>query len=118
MRSSQSRPLLQVLANQIDALGGGVHGSEIQGALAPAINRTVLLTQSHLGVITGTNACQLDAEEQLHAVERHHDWYAKVVHDNAIDGLAYALGNDDNCGGSSFTVSRKPTKATITLQGF
>ena len=108
----------QVLANQINALGGGVHGSEIQGALAPAINRTVLLTQSHLGVITGTNACNSTLKNSYTPWKGITNWYAKVVHDNAIDGLAYALGNDDNCGGSSFTVSRKPTKATITLQGF
>jgi hypothetical protein len=108
----------QVLANQINALSGGVHGSEIQGALAPSINRTVLLTQDHLGIITGTKACAASLKDAYTPWKGITNWYAKVVHDNAIDGLAYALGNDDNCGGSSFTVSRKPTKATITLEGF
>jgi Beta-1,3-glucanase len=108
----------EVLANQINALSGGVHGSEIQGALAPAINRTVLLSQNDLGIITGTSACTSALKNSYTPWKGITNWYAKVVHDNAIDGLAYALGNDDNCGGSSFTVSRKPTKATITLEGF
>ncbi|MCY1023380.1 beta-1,3-glucanase family protein [Pyxidicoccus sp. MSG2] len=109
----------QVFANQVNAkAGGGIHGSEIQGALAPALNRTVLMSQDHLGVISGTEACKSTMRNSFQPWKGLTNYYAKVVHANAIDGRAYALGNDDNCDGSSFIVSRQPTGATITLEAF
>jgi len=109
----------QVFANQVNAQeGGGLHGSQIQGALAPALNRTVLLAQDRLGVISGTEACKETLRDSYLPWKGLTNHYARVVHANAIDGRAYALGNDDNCGGSSFTVSRQPTRATITLEAF
>lgn len=120
---------LDVFANQVLPMCGAgkacpppappkyIAPSELQGALAPAINRTTLLTSGNeLGIATVSAGCKDSLKTKFQNSIT--NYYAKYIHENAIDGKAYAFGNDDNCSDSSFIVSRKPTKGVITLQPF
>jgi hypothetical protein len=43
--------------------------------------------------------------------------YAKLWHDNSINGLAYGFGFDDSCKQSGIVFADKPTGMTITFGG-
>ena len=96
-----------------------VQANELRGAFPAAINRGILLQQGQgdlLPIGTATRACTEAVKNQFKAPLC--NFYGKAIVDNAINGKAYWGGTADVCSQSSLVVSRKPTRAVITLVPF
>lgn len=102
------------------ASGGGTPGSlqqnyalQLFGTLCAAFNRSVMLTTTTLANSSDCAWCK--ASEKFYQDETT-NYYAKFVHSNAIDGLAYAFQSDDHCDVSSYVSVLNPTELTLTLE--
>jgi len=110
---------LEVFANSFTCASGC--GSEdnqsaavgqINAAFVAALCRSTLLTSPIIEVRYSSKYCTDTSSWYKNTTT---NYYAKYIHANAKDGLAYAFGYDDTCGKSSFVACRVPKKLTITL---
>jgi Beta-1,3-glucanase len=82
----------------------------VEANLQAALMRTTLLVNPDL-----TNTAAACPSPTTFYKNAPVNMYAKLWHDNGIDGKAYAFGFDDVCSQSSFQLIFNPTKLTVTL---
>jgi hypothetical protein len=85
---------------------------QLFGTLCAAFNRSVMLTTTTLANASDSAWCQAMQKFYQDPATNH---YAKAIHANVIDGLAYAFQSDDHCNVSCFVSLINPTTLTITL---
>jgi hypothetical protein len=81
---------------------------QIADALSAALNRTTLPQYPTLPACTASEFYQSPPVNE----------YARLIHANAINGLAYAFGFDDSCDFSSFIADRAPTGVVVSIEPF
>ena len=79
---------------------------QIADALSAALNRTTLPQYPTLPACTASEFYVTPPVNE----------YARLIHANAINGLAYAFGFDDSCDFSSFIADRAPTGVAVTIE--
>jgi len=79
---------------------------QIADALSAALNRTTLPQYPTLPACTASEFYVTPPVNE----------YARLIHANAINGLAYAFGFDDSCDFSSFVADRAPTGVAVTIE--
>jgi hypothetical protein len=97
---SSTNPLQENLNNQI------------RGAFLSAMNRSTLLTDTTIGVNPASAYCK-DPSKFYQGPKT--NFYAKYIHENSEQNLAYTFGIDDYCDQSSYVAVAKPTSFEITL---
>ena len=85
--------------------------NQLMGTLCAAFNRSVMLTVQTLANSSDCQWCKDKAGFYQDPVTNH---YAKEIHANCVDGLAYAFQSDDHCDVSSYVSVINPTKIEIT----
>lgn len=102
------------------ASGRGAPGSlqenyalQLFGTLCAAFNRSVMLTVSELANSSNCTWCREKDKFYQDPATNH---YAKQVHLNSVDGLAYAFQSDDHCDVSSYVSLINPSEITISLE--
>jgi hypothetical protein len=85
---------------------------QLFGTLCAAFNRSVMLTTTELA--NAPNSAWCEAKEKFYQ-DPTTNHYAKAMHANAVDGLAYAFQSDDHCNESSYVSVRNPHLLTITF---
>lgn len=111
---------LELIANSnicISGCGAGGNQQEdinnqIRAAFLAALNRSTLLTDPTLGIAYNSAYCK---NTKAFYQDPTTNLYAKLIHQNAVAGRAYAFGFDDSCGQSSFEAVRIPKNLTVTL---
>lgn len=88
--------------------GNASKAGVIGAALMAGFLRSTILSTSNL------LACDFSQFYQNEPI----NWYAKTIHEYAIDRGAYTFGFDDVCSGSSEIIIHNPQAAQITLLGF
>jgi hypothetical protein len=103
------------------ASGRGTPGSlqenyalQLFGTLCAAFNRSVMLTTTTLANAPDCEWCRAKEKFYQDPTTNH---YSNAIHENAIDGLAYAFQSDDHCDVSSYVSLINPSVLTITLNG-
>jgi hypothetical protein len=101
------------------ASGGGKPGSlqenyalQLFGTLCAAFNRSVMLTTTTLANAADSAWCMARDSFYRNSTTNH---YAKAIHANSVDGLAYAFQSDDHCNASSYVSVTNPDQLTITF---
>jgi hypothetical protein len=101
------------------ASGGGTPGSlqqnyalQIFGTLCAAFNRSMMLTTTELANSSNCAWCRAVDQFYQNSTTNH---YARAVHANVLDGLAYAFQSDDHCDVSSFVSAINPSELLIHL---
>jgi hypothetical protein len=87
---------------------------QLFGTLCAAFNRSVMLTTTELANSSNCAWCRAKDKFYQDPATNH---YAKGVHANSIEGLAYAFQSDDHCDESSYVSLINPTELTVTLHG-
>lgn len=69
------------------------------------------------GVVNGVNLDRLPLCDEVGQFHMHEpiNQYAAVIHENSIQGKAYAFGYDDLCEQSSVGITKNPTKLVLTV---
>lgn len=86
--------------------------NQIRGAFLAAMNRSTLLTDTAIGVDPQSSYCK---DSSAFYQGKQTNFYAKYIHENTLEHLAYAFGIDDYCLQSSFVTVQNPTTFEITL---
>jgi len=101
------------------ASGRGAPGSlqenyalQLFGTLCAAFNRSVMLTTTVLANAADCAWCKAVDQFYQDPTTNH---YAKEIHANTLDGLAYAFQSDDHCDVSSYVSVIQPGTLTITF---
>jgi hypothetical protein len=101
------------------ASGGGTPGSlqqdyalQLFGTLCAAFNRSMMLTTTTLANSSNCAWCKNVQEFYQVPVTNH---YARGIHANTLDGLAYAFQSDDHCDVSSYVSLINPPTLALTL---
>lgn len=89
-----------------------IAANAVKANLQAALMRTTLLVHPDL-----TNAPADCPSPSTFYTNAPVNMYAKLWHNNGIDGKAYAFGFDDVCSQSSFQLIFNPTSLTVTLVG-
>jgi hypothetical protein len=85
---------------------------QLFGTLCAAFNRSVMLTTTTLANAPDCAWCKATDKFYQDPTTNH---YAKAIHVNAVDGLAYAFQSDDHCNVSSYVSLINPDQLTITF---
>lgn len=85
---------------------------QLFGTLCAAFNRSMMLTTTELANSSNCAWCRAVADFYTYPTTNH---YARAIHANAIDGLAYAFQSDDHCDVSSFVSVINPSGVTVSL---
>ncbi|HTX58885.1 MAG TPA: beta-1,3-glucanase family protein [Verrucomicrobiae bacterium] len=86
--------------------------NQIRGAFLSAMNRSTLLTDTTIGVDPVSAYCK---DTSAFYQGKQTNFYAKYIHENTQEHLAYAFGIDDYCLQSSFVTVQKPNVFEIVL---
>ena len=89
------------------------YANQLMGTLCAAFNRTVMLTVETLANSSNCQWCKDKAAFYRDITTNH---YAKEIHANCLDGLAYAFQSDDHCDVSSYVSVINPTLFQITYE--
>lgn len=101
------------------ASGGGTPGSlqqnyalQLFGTLCATFNRSVMLTTTELTNSSSGAWCQ---NKVLFYADPTTNHYAKNIHANTVEELAYAFQSDDHCDTSSYVSVLNPKSLTINI---
>ena len=90
------------------------YGLQLFGTLCAAFNRSVMLTVTTLANSSDCEWCKATGTFYQDPTTNH---YAKGVHGNSKEGLAYAFQSDDHCDVSSYVSLVNPTGLHVGLTG-
>lgn len=85
---------------------------QLFGTLCAAFNRSVMLTTTKLANAPDCEWCRASENFYQDPTTNH---YAKHIHANGIEGLAYAFQSDDHCDASSYVSLINPSSLSISF---